>query len=314
MTSRDSVTPEGAPGLVRFSHDAMACTFEIRVPRDADRMRSAQAAQAVFDEIDRLERELSRFIEHSDVSQMNALRAGQSVRVGIDAFDCLQIAERIRIDSGGAFDVCYASPARTGGTNRAGADGALFALDPHSRSVVAHVDDLRMDLGGIGKGYAVDSAAELLVEWGISTALIHAGQSTVYALGAPPGKVENGWRIALRDPVEWQRVLAHAEIRDAALSGSGRILHGEHIVDPASGAPPTAETGASWAIAASAAVSDALSTTFLVLPPSQALELCRRYPGVCGAQLRTMASSRRIEAFPPGAPIQVADVTGPAAR
>jgi len=303
VTGQPPLSPQDTAGFARYTHEAMACEFALWLPRSASK-RGAQAAQAVFDEVDRLERELSRFIEHSDVSQINELRRGESLRVGIDAFDCLQIAERIRLDTGGVFDVCFASPAR-----KATPNDALYALDPQAHAVIALCDGLRVDLGGVGKGYAVDTAAELLVEWGCEAALIHAGQSTLYALGSPPGGSAGAWRIALRDALDPAAQLAVAEIRDAALSGSGRHLHGEHIRNPADGGPPPPENRASWAIAASAAVSDALSTAFLLLSADETRAVCRRYPGVCGAQLSASGDAARLAVMPDDAPIVAAGGT-----
>ena len=88
----------------RFRHNAMATTFEVMIAgENAEYAR--QTAEEAFDEIDRLELELSRFIENSDVSLISGLAAGRSARVGIAAFECLRLAARVHAETGGAFDV-----------------------------------------------------------------------------------------------------------------------------------------------------------------------------------------------------------------
>lgn len=271
-----------------FAHDAMACTWGIVIPHD-DAAYARQAARAAFDEVDRLERELSRFLESSDIARINAAAAGRPVRIGPDAFECLEIAARIHRQTHGAFDVTVGSlvpPRRAAGSAPApGPPASLrptvgmarLTLDRATRTVTKTADDLTLDLGAIGKGYAVDRAVEVLRDWKIDAALVHSGQSTIYALGAPLAAA--AWPIAVRDPEDHSAILGHVSLRDAALSGSGTRLHGPHIIDPRAGRPADAPAGA-WATAPSAAVSDAVSTAFMVLAEEAAAAYCRDHADV----------------------------------
>jgi thiamine biosynthesis lipoprotein len=275
----------------RFAHQAMACTWEGYFVND-DPAYAQQAMQAVSDEIDRLEQELSRFIPSSDVARINALDPWQSVRVGIETLECLKLAERIRLQTDGAFDVAFRSAARgvsrvtadsqandMVGTCRGGASGSrgLIELDDAHRLVTVHQEKVNVDLGALGKGYAIDRAIETLADWGLESFLLHAGQSTVYARGAPHD--EPAWEVSLRHPHDPEKVLGRVKLRDQALSGTGKFLHGPHIIDPRTGASADGALG-SWASCASAAESDALSTAFLVLSPNQVAEYCALHPGV----------------------------------
>ena len=94
------------PGMRRFSHAAMATTFEIFVVHE-DVRYAQQGAEAAFGEVDKLEKEFSRFIENSDISQIGNLTAHQSLRLGLDSFRCLLLSQRICRETGGAFDVTY---------------------------------------------------------------------------------------------------------------------------------------------------------------------------------------------------------------
>jgi thiamine biosynthesis lipoprotein len=268
-----------------FERRAMACVWGVGIV-GADAKQAEQAARAAFAEIERLEGELSRFVATSDVARINALRAEQAVRVGVDVFDCLELALRVNRETAGAFDVT----ADSAGARPAG----RIELDRTAMAVRMLADGTVVDLGAIGKGYALDQAAALLRDWGVGAALLHCGQSTVYALGSPPG--QPGWTVGVRDPRQPAAVLGQVRLRDAALSGSGRRLHGAHIVDPRTGCPATGADGA-WALAPSAALADALSTAFMVLSAAEVSQYCARYAQVAGLVLPAGGGEQRCEHF-----------------
>jgi thiamine biosynthesis lipoprotein len=118
-----------------------------------------------------------------------------------------------------------------------------------------------LDLGAIGKGYAVDRAVELLKEWGVRSALVHGGTSSVYAFGHLAGNA--GWQVTLSDPDRPEDVIEKILLVEAGLGGSG-IKKGRHIIDPRR-ARPIKGRRAAWVISESAARSDALSTACMVM-------------------------------------------------
>jgi FAD:protein FMN transferase len=258
----------------RFSHEAMATVFEVHCVH-ADARYAAQAAQAAFDLVDRLEAELSRFIANSDVSRINQLEAGQTARVSPRTMECLEIASHVHDLTDGAFDVSIGS-----GFDR-------LELVPDDLAVHARAAGARLDLGGIGKGYAVDRVAELLEDWEIRRALVHGGFSSVLALEAPPDR--DGWPLTLSAPGPGEaRVLARLSASRKAFSASG-TRKGDHILDPRTGRPVPARAAAWVAVplgpgleagASAAALADALSTAFMILPAEEVADLCRRYPGL----------------------------------
>jgi len=272
-----SAGPGGPEGFCRFSHGAMDTTFEVLVAgQDAPYAR--QAARAAFEELDRLEQALSRFIETSDVAQLNAAPAGQAVRLGPAAFECIEQARQVHDATGGAFDVtvgpllaCWreadGSPRRPGGQELADALGRVgmdrLTIDPAEHAVTCAVEGMCVDLGGIGKGYALDQMAELLGEWSIGAALLACGGSTALAVGPPAG---TGWRIEMSGA-------GAARLRDRALSGSGLRLRGSHIVDPRT-PRPAAGVSHAWAAAPRAAIADALSTAFMVMTAEEVESAC----------------------------------------
>ncbi len=276
------------PGMKRFSHEAMATTYEVMVIHE-DEQYARQAAGAAFDEVDRLEGELSRFIENSDISGINSLPVNRSMQLGLDSFECLRISAAIHAQTGGAFDITIGSlfkcwRNKDGTLREPSAEELDFArkrtgthllqLDEVSHTVQLLAAPVLVDLGGVGKGYAVDRMAELLREWSIDIALISGGYSSVLALDAPPGM--EGWPLTLSNPDNHNQILARPRLRNCALSGSG-VQKGRHIIDPRTGRPVKGKRAA-WSSAPDAATADALSTAFMIMSQDEIERYCSEHP------------------------------------
>jgi len=270
------------PGARRFSHAAMATVFEVHCVHDDERY-AGQAAQAAFEVVDRLERELSRFVANSDVARINSLAAGEAARVSSSTIECLEIARRLYDLTGGAFDVSIGS----------GLDRLDFL--PDEFAVRAGAESVQLDLGGIGKGYAVDRMAEVLEEWEVPRALVHGGFSSVLALEAPPDR--DGWPLTLSAPGPGDDGgLARVSACQVAFSASG-TRKGDHIRDPRTGLAvqdraafvslPRAAAGSP------AAVAEGLSTAFMIMPVEEIAGLCRREPGIEAWLVREPAEEGR---------------------
>ena len=269
--------PRDLRDVRRFSHEAMATVFEIHAVH-ADENYAAQAAQAAFELTDRLERELSRFLPNSDIARINRLSAGERTRVTATTMECLVIARHVFELTGGAFDISIGTGLPT------------LELDADEFQVRATKTGVCVDLGGIGKGYAIDLMAELLADWGLEHALLHGGFSSVLALDVPDGG--EGWPLT-SDPANPSRVLVTLSARQLALSASG-IRKTDHIVDPRTGQPVRGRLGAWVALdrppagsaspdaprLAAAAVADALTTAFMLLDPEEIRLLCDSSPGL----------------------------------
>jgi thiamine biosynthesis lipoprotein len=279
------------PNVHRFAHQAMATTFEAILQYE-DRTYAQQAARAAFDEADRIEGHLSRFLETSDVTRINHLPAGHPLQLSLDTFECLKISAEVWAETAGAFDAtvgfladCWLDKEKKMPRTptpeerrfaRAHTGMDLILFDEPTHAVALTDSPIRVDLGGVGKGYAVDRMADLLREWSIDRALIHGGFSSVLALKAPQGMA--GWPVTLSDPRNRRRTLARVQLAGASVSGSG-VEKGRHIIGPRTGAPADGQS-ASWSLAPDAARADALSTAFMIMTPDEVKDYCAEHPRV----------------------------------
>lgn len=140
---------------------------------------------------------------------------------------------------------------------------------------------LTLDLGGIGKGYALDRTLDVLSDWGTERALVHGGTSTAVAKGTPPvglGKVK-GWPVGIGGDWKCPNTPKKFFLKDRALSGSGTEIKGYHIFDPRTDKPAKGHR-AVWVSHPSAAAADALSTAFMVLNTEEIRIFCEKHTDV----------------------------------
>jgi thiamine biosynthesis lipoprotein len=253
----------GIAGLHRFRHGAMAASFDVFIIHP-DAEYAGQAARAAFEELDRIESNLSRFLENSDVSRINSLGWGHPLQIGLEIFECLQTSIEMSKQTNGAFDITFASCHR-------GSD--LLKLNESEHTIESQADGIKIDLGAIGKGYAADKMRQVFRDWGIDTVLISAGNSTVLPIGIPSGMP--GWPVTLSDPGDYSRLLGKINLSGSAISSSG-IRKGPHIINPRSGKP--AKRLGAWALAQTAALADALSTAFMVMSVDEVRSFCKTHP------------------------------------
>jgi thiamine biosynthesis lipoprotein len=282
------------PTLARYegSRISMACVYSV-IAYGPDAASLPSIVDAALDEVDRIDRLMSHYKPDSPLSRLNRTAAQGQVPVEPELFDFLVECLRYSRDSDGAFDVTVGPLMKAwgffGGEGRVPED--LEISDLRSRIGYSHVvadadrkairfdrPGVELDLGGIAKGYAVDRVVALLKERGVVAALVSAGGSTLYGLGAPPGR--RGWGVSIQDPVDPRRIGSTVRLKDRALSVSGSaeksvLVSGRsysHIMDPRTGRP--AEGVLSVAVLASSGTAgDALDDAFFV----QGLEGTRAY-------------------------------------
>jgi thiamine biosynthesis lipoprotein len=285
----------------RFAHEAMVTVFELFIA-GKDKGYARQAARAAFDEVDRVERLFSRFDPSSEISRASRLRPGERMMVGVETVECLATAARVQAETAGAFDINYRALSagigrtRRGGKTRTGPEGGApppNLLNLMSMRMVAGGFEverlpgrarkkklpLDLDLGAVGKGYALDRVREVLADWSVGNALVHSGTSTALGVGPGPRSKAPGWPVGTASAWECPGMPEEVRLVGRALSGSGTEVKGAHIIDPRTGRPARGHLAA-WASHSSAAVSDALSTAFLVMTTEEVGRYCRTRPDV----------------------------------
>jgi thiamine biosynthesis lipoprotein len=275
-------------GILRFSHQAMATIFEIYIIGE-DKTYASQAVTSAFNELDRLEQELSYFIANSDISRINSLSQNEQITIGYDAFESVKRCMKLYQWTKGAFDISmrpllelwkkYQNPKHLPDKDQLSQVMEQIGLpwlqvidDTHQVSLMNK--SIQIDLGGFGKGYAIDVLKLNLDDWDIKSGLIHSGHSTVCAFGNDPEPTD--WPLSISDPNKLDRVLKKIDLIHGALSGSG-LKKGTHIIDPRLGTPVRGKNAA-WAYAPEAGEADALSTAFMVMNHEEISSYCEKYP------------------------------------
>ena len=266
--------------LHRFSHFAMATVFEVFIYHN-DALYAKRAATEIFIEIDRLETLLSKFIENSEISKINSLRAFESTVVDPDTYICLQECASLYQESKGLFDVSAGALINLWKDNKKkdrreieflmeNSGMPWLQFNDESFEITVLNDNIELDLGGYGKGYALDKAVEILNEWEIERYLLHGGTSSVRVAAAPHNLP--GWPLNIlhKDKI--------VPVKNISIGASG-LEKGRHIINPYSGRPVTKRM-ASWVFAPSAALADALSTAFMLMPKKEIEQYCRKNSSV----------------------------------
>lgn len=300
---------------VHLARAAMACRFEITLPAESsDRL---DAARDALDVIDALEDQLSIFRDSSELSSINRDASAGPVVVEPQLFALLDRCAQWTVETEGAFDVTAGPLSRVWGFLRrkgripTGAEIAaaravtgmhhvqLGGADPSMKTVRFDDSGVSINLGGVGKGHALDVVASGLARVGVATALLSAGSSSFLALGRGP--TGDGFRVGIRDPFDHQRRYGTLTLADCALgvSGAGEQFfevdgrrYG-HVLDPRSGWPVEGRALAA-VIAPTAARADALATAFFVGGADLAKRYIARHPDVSALVIDA--------AGPPGTP------------
>jgi FAD:protein FMN transferase len=267
----------------------------------ADEASAAAAADRVAKEFDRLEALLSVWRDGSDVVRMNAAAGVAPVTVDQDTIEVLALAVDAARRTNGKFDVTFGPlseiwkfdhdqdnvvPGRAAIEARLPfIDHTAIELDRGKRTAFVSRPGVRVHLGGIGKGYAIDRAVALLRAEGFADFLLQAG-GDMFGAGTNNGAP---WKLGIADPRGGHAAFAAVELRDRTLSTSGDYerfffedgVRYHHLIDPDTGSP--ARGCRSVTIVASLAVTaDVLSTGVFIMGPEKGLALIEDLPDVEG--------------------------------
>jgi len=300
--------PGPAQSLTRFEFEEthMASAFKI-ILYSTGAASATRASRAAYDRIAALDAVLSDYDPQSELSRLSQSAGGPPVRVSVDLFDVLDRSRRMYERSGGAFDVTIApvgrlwrrarrdrklpDPARLAQA-RALVGSEKMVLDRTARTVQLKMPGMKLDVGGIAKGYASQAALEVLKAAGINRALV-AGAGDIVAGDAPPDA--RGWTIAIA-PVEPDQpgsrrflLLSNAAVSTSGDAARFVIIDGHrysHIINPATGLG-VEDRASVTVVAADGATADALETTVYLLGPDRGLKLVDDTPGAAAVFVRS---------------------------
>ncbi|MEM9067457.1 MAG: FAD:protein FMN transferase [Myxococcota bacterium] len=285
--------------LFTRSRPLMGTVFIIRV--DADPEVAAPAVAAAFDELERLETVLSEWREDSEISRINQQAGSDAVSVSPDVFEVVRAGVNVSRWSEGAFDLSWAAlrglydfrPGRQRIPRRSDVRQRLrliryqdITIDESARSVLLEREGMAIGTGGIGKGYALDRAGEILRNAGIQSYMLFGG-GQVQVRGLRPDEAgPRPWRVGIQHPRRGDEYFAFFEAQDVSISTSGDYEHffidergkrWHHILDPRTGLPVN-RTVSITLMAPNGLHADALSTAAFVLGPERALEMLAALP------------------------------------
>lgn len=237
----------------------MATLFEIWLGGDDEEHLDA-VAEAALDEVERIEDLLSRFDSTAEIYRINHEARDRPTLIDYEMLAILLDCQRRFEQTEGYFNVCALAQAEDGSR-----DSRLsLHLDESTRTVQLLNPQAFLDLGGYGKGYAVDAAGRLVRQQGVSVGFIHGGTSSALALESPPdGKP---WRVGIRNPfVEGDEVLTHITLINLGLSSSTKEGEGTH----------THQAGCT-VLTPTALDAEVLSTALLAMGKEQAIDYLQR--------------------------------------
>lgn len=301
------------PDLVRLAVEGMGTRFELIVHHPDSRHARAAGEEALA-EIERLDRHLSAFRSSSIIGRLNARAGGPAIPIDSETLALLELAAHISLASGGTFDPTIGplmhawgfrdSPPPARPPNLADVAWGMNSVELNAYDGLARLCRLAMslDLGAIAKGWALDAAAHILRDSGITRAFLHGGTSSAVALGAPAGLP--GWTVRIPSPAGALDVsLADAALSYSAPHGRTVTIAGRtygHVLDPRTGAPAADPAEAALCVHASASVADAWSTSLLLLPashpypPDLAWAVCRHAHWTRGGPHATILSTSPV--------------------
>ena len=260
--------------------------------------KGEDAIQAVMDEMQRINQLMSPYIATSELSQLNRHASDTAVPVSKELFELIALSVDIAKETDGAFDITFASVGYLYNyrdnqkPEQNQIDNLLKAInyrhikfDVNDHSIFFADPNVKIDLGGIAKGHAVDNAIEILKQRGIKHALVTAGGDTKL-LGDRLGKP---WMVGIRDPRNQDKQAVVLPLADTALSTSGdyeryfeqggKRFH--HIISPQTGTSAY-EVQSVSIIGQRSTLNDALSTAVFVLGVQKGMDLLNRTPGYDG--------------------------------
>ena len=288
------VAGRASAGWVGDAMDLMGTRVSVEL-WDDDEAHGRKLVQAVMDDYKRVDREMSTYKPDSEISFVNDHAAEKPVPISEELFDLIDVSQQFAVASHGAFDITYESVGYMYDFHKhqhpneeqikehlPAVDYRHIVLDHGARTIAFTMQGVRINLGGIAKGWLVQHEAEFLKANGIEHALLNAGGDT-RVIGDRRGKP---WIVGIRHPRAKDQVITRLPLVDEAISTAGdyeRFFEEDgkryhHVINPHTGEPTEGILTVS-AIGPSGTITDGLDTAIFVLGVKEGLELIKKYPG-----------------------------------
>jgi FAD:protein FMN transferase len=321
ITERDDEPESPATGpMVRLSVDAMACEFAISMNPGSSQQLSI--ASGALEQLEPLEQTMTIYRDSSELTRVNQNAFTEKQNLSDELYRVLKMCLEIYEETNGAFDPTMGPLIslwrKCRGEKRLPDDSEIvnclaeskmqdLILDHESNNIQFLKESVSLDLGGIGKGFAIDQVVPSLLKQGLQDFLFHGGHSSLYAHGIHHHS--EGWPVGIRNPLLIEERLATILIKNQAMSTSGSNaqyyrFQGKrygHILDPRTG-HPSEKLLSAVVVAPSAAIADALSTAFFVMGVDDSVEYCRNHTDIGVILVPKALSGRKISPIIIGIP------------
>jgi len=298
--SRPSFDRGASLAHAEASRMSMACLYAIDAYAKTDQHTLRNILESALNEVDRIDRLMSHYKPESPLLRINREAARHPVVVDPELFEFIKRSLKYSGETDGAFDITVGPLMKAWGFFRGEGYMATEAdlatarervgfrhvvVDESKHTIGFDVTGVELDLGGIAKGYAVDRVVAILRAHGVDAALVSAGGSTIYALGAPPG--QTGWTVSIQDPIDASKAAREVTLINRALSVAGSSEKSfeangtrySHIMDPRTGRPVQGVLSVA-VLTDDGTDGDALDDALFVLGPTKSAEYLNRYPSV----------------------------------
>ncbi len=219
------------------------------------------AAARAIRRMKELEDSFNYFQSGSEIAKINRLKINEKFVLTNEMFKVLNFSRKIRRKTGGAFNIT-ATPFKISENG--------WVLDKTKKTIRLKKKGIKINLGGVAKGFIVDQGIRALKKSGVRNALINAG-GDMYCMG--DGSDQGGWKVGIRDPQDSRKVIGTFRVRDKGVATSGSYERSSHIIDPRTGYPVEKILKSVTVIAKNCRTADALATALYVLGPREGLSV-----------------------------------------
>lgn len=237
-------------------------------------------------ELNRLENMLSCFKDNSEVSSLNKHAYKKATEVNNELFEILLDCQKYYHITQGAFDISLGEIIDKWKNNARSIENEPVLAEPSPNKIILNSENktvefssptIKINLGGYGKGYALTKIGDILINFGITTAFISFGESTLSCIGKHP--YGDSWQLGIMHHYEKDTSIEVLRLNDETVSTSGNLNNPNHIIDPTNGMPVKGEKTITVK-SGNTITSEVLSTAMMIMDEDQKAKALNNFPGI----------------------------------